>query len=216
MAAPFVHEPLSHPPTGFELVIPDFDQVAPVRFQLRRELSDDEFIGLCAQYENCFIEVSASGEVSVTPPSYSNTGRIHAELISRLVEWAEDDGSGDVFTSSGGFVLPNGARRAPDASWIARSRIEALPDWQRASFYRLCPDFVIEVRSRHYRLAELKRKMEEYIANGAELGWLIDPLERTVWVYRPGQEPELLTGVERIAGQGPVAGFELDLRPLFA
>ena len=130
--------------------------------------------------------------------------------------FGERDGSGVGFDSSTGFTLPNGAKRSPDASWIRKDRVAALPKEQQEGFYHLCPDFVIELRSSTDRINRLKAKMEEYIANGAELGWLIDPEERTVWIYRPGCAAECVVNLERIAGEGPVAGFVLELAEIWA
>jgi Uma2 family endonuclease len=108
-------------------------------------------------------------------------------------------------------VLPNGARRSPDASWTAREEINRLPRESLEGYWHLCPAFVIELRSQSDRLPALRAKMREYAANGAQLGWMIDPDARAVEVYRPDRKPELLTGVDSVSGEGPVAGFVLDL-----
>ena len=110
-----------------------------------------------------------------------------------------------------GVVLPNGARRSPDATWTARDEINKLPSESLQGYWHLCPAFVIELRSHFDRLPALRAKMREYTANGAQLEWMIDPETRTVEVYRPGRDPELFTGIDSVSGEGPVAGFVLDL-----
>jgi len=200
-----------------QLVVEDFESMAPIILNpSRAPMTDDEFVAFCQQYEDCMVECTADGEIIITPPNHSRTGRRNSKIIIQLGMWAEKDGRGEVYDSSAGFRLPNGARRSPDASWIPNDRVAALPREQQEGFYHLCPDFVIELRSSTDRLNRLKAKMEEYIANGAELGWLIDPKERTVWIYRPGRPPECVTNPELVPGEGPVAGFVLELADVWA
>ncbi len=195
-----------------QLVVEDFESMAPVILNPSRvPMTDEEFVTFCQQYEDCFVECTAEGEIIIMPPNYSRTGEQNSEIIIQLGVWAKKDGRGRVYDSSAGFRLPNGARRSPDASWIRKDRVAALPQEQQKRFYQLCPDFVIELRSSTDRIRRLKAKVEEYIANGAELGWLIDPEERTVWIYRPGHAAECIVNPERISGEGPVAGFVLEL-----
>jgi Uma2 family endonuclease len=195
-----------------QLVVEDFESMAPVILNPSRvPMTDDEFVAFCQQYEDCFVECTAEGEIIIMPPNYSITGKQNAKIIIRLGTWAEKDGRGEVYDSSAGFRLPNGARRSPDASWIPKDRVTRLPGQQQKGFLHLCPDFVIELRSSTDRINRLKAKMEEYMANGAELGWLIDPEQRTVWIYRPGRAAECIVNAERIPGEGPVAGFVLEL-----
>jgi Uma2 family endonuclease len=200
-----------------QLVVEDFESMAPVILNPSRvPMTDDEFVAFCEQYEDCLVECTAEGEIIIMPPNYSKTGKRNMALGARLWIWAEKDGRGEAYDSCSGFRLPNGARRSPDASWIRKDRVAALPKEQQEGFYHLCPDFVIELRSSTDRINRLKAKMEEYIANGAELGWLIDPKDRTVWIYRPGRASESLANPDRVAGEGPVAGFVLELADIWA
>ena len=112
-------------------------------------------------------------------------------------------------------MLPNGARRSPDGAWTARERIQQLGQPSRTGYWHFCPDFVIELKSKTDRMRVLREKMNEWIINGARLGWLIDPDSKTVEVFRPGCDPELLTGIESVKGEGPVEGFTLDLLPVW-
>ena len=179
-------------------------------------MTDDEFVAFCRLYEDCSVECTAEGEILIMPPNYSRTGEQNSEIIFQLALWAKKDRRGRVYDSSAGFRLPNGARRSPDASWIRKDRVAALPREQQKRFYYLCPDFVIELRSPTDRINRLKKKMEEYMANGAELGWLIDPEKRTVLIYRLGGATECIVSPERISGEGPVAGFVLELADIWA
>jgi Uma2 family endonuclease len=174
-------------------------------------MTDQQFADFCAEHPDLFFEMTADGEIIVMPPNFSLTGIRNGEITSQLTRWAEKDRRGTVGDSSTGFVLPNGARRSPDASWTAREEIGKLPRESLEGYWHLCPAFVIELRSQSDRLPALRAKMREYAANGAQLGWMIDPESRAVEVYLPGREPELLAGVDSVSGEGPVAGFVLDL-----
>ncbi len=119
------------------------------------------------------------------------------------------------FDSSGGFLLPNGAMRAPDAAWVRRSRLAKLTRDEKRGFLPLCPDFVVELRSESDRLDALQAKMDEYIANGAQLGWLIDPIEQVVYIYRPQQPIQRLVHPAVISGDPVLSGFTLNLTGLW-
>ena len=150
------------------------------------------------------------------PPAGDESSHHCARLNAHLYIWAERDGRGKVFDSSAGFELPNGATLSPDASWIGNARLSALTDKQKRKFAPICPDFVVEVESPSDSVPRLKRKMHEWIDNGARLGWLILPDSRTVYVYRPGQEPEFLSNITQLEGEGPVQGFVLDLSKIWS
>jgi Uma2 family endonuclease len=170
-------------------------------------LTDEQFFRLCEDNRDLRIEMTAQGEMIIMSPAGSETGRKNARITYRLVQWAESDGSGVCFDSSAGFTLPNGAKRSPDASWILKSRWESLSREQRNDFAPICPDFVVELRSPSDVMRELQEKMTDYMENGARLGWLLDPIEKTVHVYRPGQPPELLENPESISGDPVLPGF---------
>lgn len=176
-----------------------------------RPMTDQQFADLCAEHPDLFFEMTAEGEIIVMPPNFSKTGLRNLEIAMQLGNWARKDGRGKVGDSSTGFVLPNGARRSPDASWTPKEEIRRLPEESQDGYFHLCPPFVIELRSQSDRLRVLREKMDEYLANGARLGWLIDPETRTVEVYRSGRGPEMLTGIDSVSGEGPVEGFVLDL-----
>ena len=174
-------------------------------------MSDEEFAAFCAEHPDLFFEVSADGELIVRPPTFSFTGARNNQIGRQLGAWAEQDGRGIACDSSTGFVLPNGARRSPDAAWILRSRVQQLAPDQQRGYWHLCPDFVIELRSESDRLRPLRKKMDEWLASGAQLGWLIDPDTRTVEIYRPGHEPRVVAGLSEVTGEAPVSGFSLNL-----
>jgi Uma2 family endonuclease len=175
-------------------------------------MNDEEFSAFCAGHPDLNFEMSAEGELIVMAPTHSDTGASNSEIAGDLHNWAKTDRRGFVCDSSTGFVLPNGARRSPDASWTLKIRVQQLGAGnQRKAFWHLCPDFVIEVRSDSDRLKPLQKKMAEYLEQGAQLGWLIDPENKTIEIYRPNGHSEKRTGIDKIEGEGPVAGFVLDL-----
>jgi len=178
-------------------------------------MTDRQFADFCAEHPDLFFEMTAAGEIVVMPPTYSLTSIRNREITSQLDRWATQDRRGVVGESSGGFVLPSGARRSPDASWIAKDQIRQLNRESLEGYWHLCPAFVIELRSHSDRLPVLRAKMREYIDNGARLAWMIDPDARTVEVYRKDREPESFTGIDCLAGEGPIDGFILDLRTVW-
>ena len=178
-------------------------------------MTDDQFAEFCAEHPDLMFEMTAEGELIVMAPAFTLTGARNGEISLQLGNWARRDRRGIVNDSSTGYVLPNGARRSPDASWVAKDKIKQLSKKSLQGFWHLCPAFVIELRSDSDRLGVLRAKMVEYIENGAELGWLIDPKKRSVEIYRPNSEPVLLTGIDSVAGEGPVAEFVLSLLPVW-
>jgi Uma2 family endonuclease len=174
-------------------------------------MTDQQFADFCAEHPDLFFETTAAGEIIVMPPNFSLTGIRNGEISGQLYAWATRDGRGTAADSSTGFVLPNSARRSPDASWTPKDEIRKLPVESLEGYWHLCPAFVIELRSHSDRLPVLRAKMQEYIENGAKLGWMIDPDTRTVEVYRADRDAEILAGVDSVSGEGLVAGFVLDL-----
>ena len=178
-------------------------------------VTPEQFEELCIEYRDLRLELTSTGELIIMPPTGSETSKRNFNLTNQLGRWAETDASGIGFDSSGGFTLPNGAIRSPDASWVKHERWDKLTDAQRDGFAAICPDFVVELRSRTDRLTELRNKMEEYIENGALLGWLIDPLGFRVYVYRPDQDVVILENPEAVSGEQLLPGFTLNLTKLW-
>jgi Uma2 family endonuclease len=174
-------------------------------------MTDEEFFAFCQLNAEWRIERTAEGELIIMPPAGGGTSKRNLALAGPFDRWVEADGTGVGFDSSGGFILPNGATRSPDLAWVERARWEALSAKEQEEFLPLCPDFVVELRSRTDRLAALQDKMEEYLTNGARLGWLIDPSERKVYIYRPGAEVVSLDNPTQVAGDPLLPGFVLDL-----
>ena len=181
----------------------------PLRFRPEKPMSDEELMRFCAANDAVRVERDANGEILVMTPAGRKTSKMNLRIGRFLDEWTELDGRGVAFESNGGFTLPDGSMRAADVAWVARTRWEALTDAEQSRYAPLCPDFVIELRSPNDSLSELKTKMEHWIANGAQLGWLIDPENKTVSLYRPGEEPEILAHPTSVQGSGVMAGFEL-------
>ena len=174
-------------------------------------MSREEFYAFCQANRDLRIERTATGDVVIVPPAFSDTGNRNFNLLAYLWMWSEQDGTGLGFNSSAGFTLPNGAIRSPDASWLKIERWDALTDQEKASFAPIAPDFVIELRSASDTLSALQAKMHEYIENGVLLGWLIDRKNYKVYVYRPGQEIQVLENPQKISGAPELPGFELPM-----
>lgn len=191
----------------------------PVPLALRMtggaRMSAAQFFEFCRQNENYRIERTATGEVIIMPPAGPPSSDRNADLTYQLRGWAKRDGTGVDYESSAGFRLPNGAERSPDASWIRKERLAALTPEQRTGFWRICPDFVVELRSATDTLSVLQEKMEEYRDNGARLGWLIDPEPRQIYVYRPGEPVQRLDNPATVSGDPVLPGFVLDAPAVF-
>lgn len=183
----------------------------PVRLITEQPMSDLDLMRFCAANETLRVEREPNGEILVMTPAGNKTSRMNSRITRLLDEWAEADGRGIVSDSNGGYTLPDGSMRAPDAAWVANSRWQALSEEDQARFSPLCPDFVIELRSPSDSLRDLQAKMAQWTANGAQVAWLIDPIEKVVTVYRPGIEPERHFQPTSVQGTGPIAGFELVL-----
>lgn len=175
-------------------------------------MSDQQFYQFCQDNPTWRIERNAAGEIVVLFPTGGETGAQNFDLVGQIGIWAKRDGRGKGFDSSTGFRLPNGAVRSPDVAWVQKARWEALSPADRQGFPGLCPDFVLELRSPTDLLSTLQDKMQEYLENGAQLGWLIDPIEGQVWVYRPGQATTVLQTPPNLAGDPVLVGFVLDLQ----
>src|SRR5580704_11743079 len=186
-----------------------------LRFRPGLRLTDRVFGKLCAANPELKLERTAREELVVMPTGIETAMR-NAAVTAQLVYWAEVDGRGVAFDSSAGFTLPNGAIRSPDSSWITRVRWRALPREQREQFAPLCPDFVVELRSDADRKAKLRKKMREYITQGARLGWLIDLVDGKVEIYRPGQPVEVLEQPTTLSGEDVLPGFVLDMKGILS
>ena len=180
-----------------------------------RRLSEDDFYEFCRLNDELSIELTSEGDLLIMPPTGGETGVRNFNLIGSFGGWVKQDGTGVGFDSSALFTLPNGAKRSPDLAWVRNERWRALTEKERRKFPPLCPDFVVELRSETDSLKRLQQKMEEYIANGAQLGWLIDPFERKVYVYRPQAPVEELDNPQTISGEPLLRGFVLNLQEIW-
>jgi Uma2 family endonuclease len=179
------------------------------------KLTDDDFFELCRVNRDLRLERTAEGDLIIMPPTGSETGNRNFTLTGLFSAWVEADGTGLAFDSSAGFTLPNGAIRSPDLAWVRLERWEQLSSREKEKFAPLCPDFVIELRSPSDSLEDLHAKMGEYIDNGAELGWLIDPLERKVYIFSPSAPLVCLDNPASVSGEPILHGFELRVSRLW-
>ena len=180
------------------------------------DLTDDQFFEFCVlNRELLRIERTAEGEILIMSPTGARGSNQNLWITMQLALWAKSDGTGVAFDSNGGFTLPNNAMRSPDAAWVARGRLALFTAEEKGKFLPLCPDFVVELRSPSDRLADLQQKMEEYVGNGALLGWLIEPFERQVFVYRPNQPIQQLDQPPSVDAGPELPGFVLDLTKIW-
>lgn len=180
-----------------------------------QRMSDQEFFDFCQANSELRIERTSDGDLVIMAPTGGNTGRRNFNLTYQFGLWLETFQEGIGFDSSTGFILPNGAERTPDLSWVRTERWEALSEEERNVFPPLCPDFVAELRSPSDRLPDLQDKMQEYIDNGTQLGWLIDPLDQNVSIYQPNKNIVHLDKPETISGEPILPGFVLNLQKIW-
>jgi Uma2 family endonuclease len=201
-------------PASQETLPPSF---APVSIQLAPvvPMTQEQFFDFCQLNADKRFERTAEGELIILPPSGGDSGFRDLSVSAQLYNWYMSIGKGKATGPSGGFILPNGANRAPDAAWLTPEQIASLTHEQRQRFLPLCPYFLIEVMSPSDVLTRMQEKMEEYIANGCQLGWLIDPARMQVHVYRPGQPVQVLDKPQTLAGDPELPGFVLDLEPVW-
>ena len=183
----------------------------PLRLRFEEPLSDCDLLKFCNENNPLRVERDSNGELILMSPNTPKGSSIEAEVLTDLMVWSRSDGRGKAFGPTAGFTLPDTSMRAPDASWITSIRWNALSEAQLDTYSPICPDFVIEVRSKSDRLKPLQEKMTMWIANGAELAWLVDPLRKVIEIYRLNESPEIHDNPTSVLGTGPVAGFELVL-----
>ncbi|WP_373537648.1 Uma2 family endonuclease [Microcoleus sp.] len=179
------------------------------------KLTSEQFYQLCESNPDLKLERSANGELIAMPPTGGETGKRNSKLNLQVGIWNEQTELGEVFDSSTGFTLPNKADRSPDASWVEKSRWQALTPEQREKFIPLCPDFVIELVSPSDSLKKTQEKMQEYIENGCRLGWLINRKKREVEIYRLGRSVEILQSPQTLSGEDVLPGFVLNLQKIW-
>lgn len=181
----------------------------PIRIRTDGPMTDAEFERFCAANEPTRFERDANGEIIVMSPNWTEGGGRESKVGGYLFIWTLADGRGEFYGSNTGFKLADNSLRSADAAWISLERLNSITPEQRKGYARVCPEFVIEVRSDTDRLPPLQEKLEIWISNGAELGWLIDPERKVVEVYRPGESMEMFENPTSVQGTGPVRGFEL-------
>jgi Uma2 family endonuclease len=197
--------------------IPDERLPARLHLESGSQMTDDEYYEFCMSNPDTRFERNAEGEIIIVPPAGFESDHNSARIAGLVIAWADSDGRGVGFGSTAEFFLPTGAALSPDAGWISNRKLAQLSKEQKQKFPHVCPEFVVEVMSPSDRLRKAKEKMEWWIEGGVELAWLIDSRKRTVFVYRAGQEGgEERVGITSISGEGPVAGFELDLTKIWA
>jgi Uma2 family endonuclease len=174
-------------------------------------LSPEQFTSICHANPEAKLELTARGELVIVSPAGGESGIRNFWLTTQFGIWVKKDATGVGFDSSTMFCLPNNAFRSPDAAWIQLSRWNTLTDEQKRSFPPISPDFVIELRSPSDSLKELRAKMQEYMDNGVRLGWLIDPINKQVEIYRLDRSPETLTNPTQLTGEDVLPGFILSL-----
>jgi Uma2 family endonuclease len=178
------------------------------------ELSDDQFYQLCQINEDWKLEQTAKGELIIMPPVGAISGNRESDFNGYVWLWNLQTKLGKVFSSSTVFTLPNGGKRSPDVAWIANERWESLTIKEKEKFAKICPDFVIELRSRTDSLSQLQEKMQDYLNSGLRLGWLIDPQNQQVEIYRQNQSVEIVSLPASLSGETVLPGFILEL-PVF-
>jgi Uma2 family endonuclease len=189
----------------------------PLRIQLAPvvAMTQDQFFDFCRLNPDKRFERSAEGELMIMLPSGGGSGVRDASVVGQLYAWWLPHRQGKVLAPSGGFILPNGANRAPDGSWVSPNQLATNTPGEREKFWPVCPFFLVEIMSPSDSLNKLQEKMEEYLANGCQLGWLIDPERMQVHIYRAGEPEQILDQPQALAGDPELPGFVLDLEPVW-
>jgi Uma2 family endonuclease len=182
---------------------------------LANPITDRQFEQLCAQNQDTKFEMTSQGELIVMSPTGSESGRQNADLLTQISIWNRQTKLGVVFDSSTGFTLPNGAKRSPDVSWIEISRWNELTRKQKRGFAPIAPDLALELLSPNDRLQDTQQKMREYLKCGIKLGWLIDPDETRVEIYRLGKDLEILDSPRNLSGEDLMPGLVVELDEVF-
>lgn len=178
--------------------------------------TDENFLALCRANPEVNFELSADGILFIVPPVGGVAGNREANAIAQLANWNVETDLGEVYSSQTMFCLPNGAKRMPDTAWVCHSRLELLAGNDPDAFLELAPEFAIELRSPSDELKVLQEKMREYVESGVRLGWLIDPQNRMVEIYREGdREVEVLDSPAELSGEDVLPGFSFSTARLF-
>ena len=193
--------------------VADASDILPIVLNLSPliELTEEQFAEFCELNRDLRIERTATGKLEIMSPTKGFTDNRNVKITTQLEIWTQRDGTGMAFGPSMGYTLPNGAMRSPDASWGSLSRLSELTPEDLNRFIPICPDFLVELRSDTDRLSVLHARMQEYMDNGARLGWLIDPQNKRVYAYRPEAEVEVMENHESVSADPALPGFVLDL-----
>lgn len=178
-------------------------------------LTDKQFENLCRNHRDIKFELNKKGDLIIVPPTSPEAGWKNTKLTTKTEIWSEKDKTGIVFDSSTMFTLPNGAKRSPDVSWMIKEKYNSLSDEEKQTFSKIVPDFVIELRSPTDNLKPIQNKMKEYIENGVKLGWLIDPNEKKVHIYRENGKIDILENPKTISGEDVLKNFVLNVRQIW-
>jgi Uma2 family endonuclease len=189
----------------------------PLVLQMRPplQMDDEQFFVFCQQNRDLQIERTAEGDLVIMSPVGGEAGSRESELNLQVGLWAKEEGTGVTFSPSTGFTLPNRAKRSPDTAWVLRERLTGLRPQQKKRFLPLCPDFAAELLSPSDSLPAAQEKMQEYLDNGARLGWLIDPENRHIYIYRPNAPVQRLDDPATVPGDPELPGFALDAQAIF-
>ena len=179
------------------------------------KITDEQYEKLCRSNPDLNFELDKQGNLIIVPPTGGWTGNKNIKISQQLANWTDRDGTGIAFDSSTEFNLPEGGKRSPDSAWIKLERWNELTEQQQESFPPICPDFVVELRSKSDNLRPLQDKMQEYLDSGLRLGWLIDPKNRQVEIYRQGQDKQVLEDPKNLSGEDVLWGFVLNLQPIW-
>jgi Uma2 family endonuclease len=197
-------------------LLPSDDYIPSEIIGRREPITPKQFEEFCGLNRKLRLELSSTGKLIILPFRGALTSARNVKLTCQLVAWTRKDGSGMCVGSDTVFSLPNGAQRLPSAAWFKREKFDRLTKEERNRIPPFCPDFVVELRDSTDSVTELRAKMVEYMQNGALLGWLIDLLNRRVYVYQPHQEVVLLENPETVSGEPLLPGFKLNLTELWS
>ena len=175
--------------------------------------SGDDFFEFCQANPDLRIERNPHGEIIIMTPAGFVSSAQSLEIQFQLITWYKKYKLGRVAEPSAGYNLSDKSTLSPGASWFSLAKWNQVPAASQRKFLPICPEFVVEVLSPTDQLDDAQAKMEQWLANGVQLGFLLNDQPETAYLYRLGQPVEVVNGFDtELSGEPVLPSFQLNLR----